>query len=226
MRWSRVATLAAVAAAGAGVAYVRVLQPWHERWGASDAELGLPLPGDDTVVEPAGQITRAITIDAPPEAVWPWIVQLGADRGGFYSYDTLENLFGLQVHSADRIVDEWQDLAVGDLVTAIRSGAGGWLVAEIRPCEALVLQVANVAENRPARRDDPGGWEFSWIFALRPDGVGRTRLLVRERVAFGAPLMRAAMAPVGLVSFVMTRKMLLGIKERAEREQRNASPTL
>jgi hypothetical protein len=208
---------AAVGAVGTVIAYERIVRPWQERWGATDAEVVLPLPGDDVVSEPAGQITRAITIDAAPEDVWPWLMQIGADRGGFYSYDALENLFGLQVHSADEVVPEWQQLAVGDLVTAIRSGAGGWYVADLRPEEALVLQVADVAAGRPARRDDPAGWEFSWTFALRPTLDGRTRLLIRERVAFGRRRTRVAMAPVGLVSFVMTRKMLLGIRRRVER---------
>lgn len=213
----RRALLTAVAGAvGAAVAYERVVRPWHERWGATDDELALPLPGDETVAGPASQITRGITIDATPAEVWPWIVQLGADRGGFYSYDRLENLFGLQVHSADRIVDEWQDLEVGDLVAAIRSRTGGWFVAEMRPDEVLVLQVADVGAGRALRRDDPGGWEFTWTFALRPTGDGRTRLIVRERAAFGKVGVRLAMAPVGIVSFVMTRRMLLGIRDRAE----------
>ncbi|UDY35877.1 hypothetical protein [Dermatobacter hominis] len=198
-------------------AYERLVRPWQEGWGATDQERSLPLPGDDLVEDPADQVTRAITIDADPEQVWPWLVQLGADRGGFYSYDWLENLFGLHVHTADVVVEEWQDLAVGDLVAAVRSRAGGWFVAEIRPAEALVLQVADVAAGRPVRRDDPAGWEFTWTFVLRPLPDGRTRLLVRERVAFGRSAMRLAMAPVGLVSFMMTRRMLIGVRERAER---------
>jgi hypothetical protein len=93
-------------------------------------------------------------------------------------------------------------------------------VMESRPDEALVLLTANVKAGRPVRRDDAAGWEFLWTFALRPGEGGTTRLLVRERVAFGKGLMRLAMAPVGVVSFVMTRKMLLGIKERAEGARR------
>jgi hypothetical protein len=223
-----------VFAAAAGVAGVvgavvvdeRIVRPWQESWGATEEERRLALPGDDLVAEPAEQVTRAITIDAPPEDVWPWLVQLGADRGGFYSYDVLENLFGLEVHSADVIVEEWQDLAVGDLVAATRSRAGGWYVAEIRPVEALVLQVADVAAGRPVRRGDPAGWEFTWTFALRPMPDARTRLLVRERVGFGKRAMRLAMAPVGMISFVMTRRMLLGIRERAERRRSRTSGPL
>ena len=210
----------AVAAAGA-LAYERVLRPRQERWGATDAEVGAPLPGDDLVPEPAQQVTRAITIAAPPEAVWPWIVQLGADRAGFYSYDALENLFGLGIHSADRIVDEWKDLPLGEVVHATRAGTGGWLVVGCDPGVALHLQVCDVASGRALERDRAPGWEFLWTFALVPTDGG-TRLLVRERVAFGNPAIRAAMYPVGAVSFVMTRRMLLGIRARAEATTRRS----
>lgn len=203
-------------AVGATVAYRQVLRPWQERWGASEDEVRRVLPGDDLVAEPASQVTRAITIDAEPGDVWPWIVQLGADRGGFYSYDWLENLFGLQVHSADRIVDDWQDLAVADVIAATRSGAGGWYVAVLRPPEVMVLQLADLKAGRAVRREDPAGWEFAWTFSLEPADGARTRLVVRERVAFRTTAVRVAMAPFGLVSFVMTRKMLLGIRNRVE----------
>ncbi len=197
-------------------AYRRWLRPWHESWGATDEELSMALPGDDLVAEPAEQITRAITIDATPGEVWPWIVQLGADRGGFYSYDWLENLFGLEIHSAEEIVEEWQDLQIGDIVAASRDRSGGWVVADLRPDDALVLQVADVKTQRPIRRDQKFGWEFLWTFALRPAPSGGTRLVVRERVGFGNVAMGIVMEPVGLVSFVMTRAMLMGIKSRAE----------
>jgi hypothetical protein len=204
-------------AATAGViAYERFGRSRQERWGATDDEVAAPLVGDEHVTEPAMQVTRAITIDAPPAAVWPWVAQLGADRGGFYSYDRLENLFGLGIHSADHVVEEWQDVHVGDIVYASRSRTGGWLVVECRPGEALVLQVADVASRRPLGRDEKLGWEFLWTFALVGTEDGRTRLLVRERVAFTNPVTRILMAPVGLVSFVMTRRMLLGIRSRAE----------
>jgi hypothetical protein len=215
---------AAAATAAAMVAYERWGRPWQEQWGAGPDERTLPLPGDELLAEPATQLTRAITIEAPPEAVWPWIVQLGADRGGFYSYDWLEDLFGLGIHSTSEIVPEWQELQLGDVVRANRKGTGGWYVVELHPREALVLQVANLEAGRPVSREEPPGWEFQWTFALRPADPGTTRLLVRERVAFGGPLSRAMMAPFGPVSFVMTRRMLLGIKARAEHTPRAAHP--
>lgn len=202
---------------GAGaLVWRRTVTPWQERWGATDDEIRARLPGDELVAEPAGQVTRAATIDAPPEAVWPWIVQLGADRAGFYSYERLENLFGLGIHNSDVIVPAWQRREVGDLVLADAKGSGGWLVTRIDPGEAIVLQVADVGEQRPIRRDERLGWEFLWSFVLRPLEDGRTRLLVRERTGFGNPFVRVLLAPVGFVSFVMSRKMLCTIKANAE----------
>lgn len=195
------------------------ISPWQQRWGATDEEVELVLPGDALLAEPASQITRAITIDATRQDVWPWIVQLGADRGGFYTYTWLENLFRLGIHNADSIVDEWQDLRVGDVVAADRGRTGGWYVVDCRPHDALVLQVGDLDAGRPLRRDEKLRWEFQWTFALRDAPGGGTRLLVRERVAFDSLLTRMAMAPVGPVSFVMTRGMLRGIRARAERER-------
>lgn len=216
-RWSA-ATVLGVAAL---VAYRGFVRPWQERWGATDQEVRARLVGDDLVAEPARQSTRAITIDARPDEVWPWVVQIGADRGGFYSYDRLENLFGLGIHSADRIVPEWQQRAVGDLVFANAAGGGGWYVMEVRPNEALVLQVANLAAGRPLRRDEQLGWEFVWTFTLIEQADGTTRLVVRERVGFGRRIAQLALAPVGPVSFVMTRPMMRGIKARAERHHQH-----
>jgi hypothetical protein len=204
------------AAAAAVAAYEQRVKPWQERWGATEAEVAMVLPGDGYLAEPAHQVTRGITIDAPREAVWPWLVQMGADRGGFYTYDLLENAFGLGIHSADRIVDEWQDLAVGDIVYGDRRRTGGWVVVDLRPAEGLVLMVADLAQDRPLRRDEQLGWEFLWNFELLEAPGGATRLLVRERVAFDNAPIRAVMAPVGPISFVMTRGMLRGIKARAE----------
>ena len=156
---------------------------------------------------------------------WDEVVPvLGADRGGFYTYDWLEDLFGLGIHSADDVIEEWQDLAVGDVVHADRAGTGGWYVVDLHPNEALVLKVADLAAGRPLRRDEQLRWEFQWTFALRDAPDGATRLLVRERVAFDSALTRTLMAPVGLVSFVMTRGMLLGIRSRVESRRARSSP--
>ena len=210
----------AAAAVAVGGVYRSVLRPWQMTWGATDAELAAALPGDDLVDPPATQVTRAVTIAATPDEVWPWIAQLGADRGGFYSYDWLENVFGLGIHSADMVVSRWQDRRVGDLVAANAKRTGGWYVAELRPAESLVLQVADPVTGRPLSRHGRPGWEFLWTFALRSAPGGGTRLLVRERVAFANATVETLFSPLGLVSFVMTRKMMLNIKARAERAHR------
>jgi len=210
----------ALGAAAVVVGYRWFVEPWHRTWGATSAEAAGALPGDDLTAAPAEQATRAITIDAPADRVWPWIIQIGADRGGFYSYDWLEDLFGLHIHSAGTVVQEWQRLEVGDVVYADRARRGGWVVVELVPGRTLVMKVADLESGRPIDRDEGIGWEFQWTFSLQPGDEGRTRLLVRERVGFGRRSTRWLMAPVGLVSFAMTRRMLLGIKRRAEASSR------
>jgi hypothetical protein len=205
-----------VLSAATAVAWHRWVTPWHEQWGATDDEARMALPGDDLVVEPAQQNTRAIGVDGEPWSVWQWIVQIGADRGGFYSYEWLENLFGLGIHNSDEVVPAWQHRTVGDLVFADAKGTGGWYVMEVRPGDALVLQVGDVRAGRPIHRDEQLRWESSWSFVVRPAPGGRSRLLVRERAGFGSRLTEVAMSPIGFVSFVMTQKMLREIKARAE----------
>jgi len=211
------------AAAAAAVGYRQVVLPWHQRWGATDEEVRAALPGDELVAEPVTQATRGMTVNAPPGQVWPWVVQLGADRAGFYSYDWLENLFGLGIHSAGRVVADWQQRATGDLVYADAAGTGGWYVMQVVPSEVLVLKLANVAAGQPLRRDEQLRWEFLWTFATRDAGNGTTRLLVRERVGFGSRATRLLMAPFGVVSFIMTQKMMRGIKARAEAAAHDAT---
>lgn len=215
-RWVSTATLVAAAAVG----FHEIVRPWHESWGATQEEVAAALPGDQHVADPATQNTRGITINVRPEQVWRWVIQLGADRGGFYSYDWLENLFGLGIHSAHQVVPDWQQRAVGDLVYANAAGTGGWYVMQAVPNDVLVLKMANVAAGQPTRRDEQLRWEFLWTFALRDLGNGTTRLLVRERTAFGNTATRMLMAPVGFVSFLMTQKMMRGIKARAEGTER------
>lgn len=214
MRRSRL--LFGAAGIGSVVAWGKLVTPWHQRWGATGDEVRMPLPGDELVADPAEQVTRAIAIEAPPEVVWPWIVQIGADRGGFYSYERLENLFRLDIHNADRIVPEWQEREVGDLVFADAKGSGGWYVMQIVPGEALVLLVGDVRAGRPLRRHEALKWEGSWTFAVLPAHGGMSRLLVRERTAFGSRLTRFAMSPIGIVSFLMTQKMLREVRTLAE----------
>ena len=217
--------LAGAGAAVAAVAGWKAFERWHRSWGATDHEVVMELPGDELTAGAVEQSTRAVTVDATPHDVWPWVVQLGADRGGFYSYDWLENLFGLEIHSADAIVPEWQRLDVGDMVYSDNERKSGWIIVKVVPDEALVMKQADMKLGRAMNRNEGLGFEFQWTFALRPLPTGGSRLLVRERVAYGRRLTRWLMSPVGLVSFVMTRKMLLGIARRAGSARPRSSST-
>ncbi len=181
-------------------------------WGATSRERFTVLPGDELVPGPASVTTLATTVEAAPEQVWPWLVQIGQDRGGLYSYDWLENLFGLDIHSSRRIQEEWQHLAPGDQVRLVRKG---WLglkegfalpVARVDPGRAIVLR-----EQPPAQP-----WEAIWSFHVVPQGPGRCRLISRGRSARPRGAARVAAWVMTPVTTVMTRKMLLGIKRRAE----------
>jgi hypothetical protein len=180
----------------APAAYVLAIRPWLQRWGATAAEQRKPLPGDELVPEPAAETTRAITIHAPVDAVWPWLAQIGQDRGGFYSYAWLENLAGCRLRNADRIHPEWQHRAVGDRVP-LHPLLSGPKVTAFEPNHALVLD----------------GWG---AFVVEPLDAQTTRLIIRGRTPRGW----AALA-YGLLweipHFIMERQMLLGLKERAER---------
>ena len=163
----------------------------------------MTLPGDELLMDPDLVTTRAISVDAPAGAIWPWLVQMGPGRAGAYTYDWIENLAGLNMHSADEILPQFQNLEVGD----------GWQLGSKGP----VLRVMSIVpESSLVLRSDDGNWV--WAFALVPDATG-TRLLSRNRI--GQPgaswitrmLTRYVMEPGSLV---MERKMLIGIRTRAE----------
>jgi hypothetical protein len=147
------------AAAGAAVicgaaAYLLVVRPWQLRWGATDQECGASLAGDDLIPTPDLMATRAITVHAPAAQVWPWIAQLGQGRGGFYSYDALENLVGCDIHSANRVVPEWQGVKVGDQVKLHPEVGLG--VAVVEPGRALVLRGGVPMGTVPPTTTPPG----------------------------------------------------------------------
>lgn len=199
---------AALAAAIASVAtfdlvYRRFLRPPVLNWGATAHEATRQLPGDELLDDADIVATRAITINAPASAVWPWLVQMGPGRAGAYTYDWIENLFGLKMHSADRIVPEWQRLAVGDVLRSAPEKPG---------MRVEILEPERILSNR----SEAGDWV--WTFALVPEGES-TRLLSRNRIAMkgGSAGQRLGMLVMEPGSLVMERKMLHGIKERAER---------
>jgi hypothetical protein len=200
------------ATAGAVAAYILVARPRQLRWGATDEECEGPLPGGDLIENADITATRAITIRASADQVWPWIAQLGQGRGGFYSYDFLENLVGCDIHSADRINPEWQDVDVGDEVRF--APEIGLAVAFLEQGRSLVLR-----GGVPIGRTAPP-YDFTWSFVLRDGPDKTTRLLVRERYTYKRPWARLIVEPTEVLSFVMSRKMLRGIKNRAERSLR------
>lgn len=188
----------------AALAYWFPLRRWMSRWGASPADLRRVMAGDELLPRWTYSGTMAVAIEAPPSRVWPWLVQIGYRRGGLYSYDWLDRLFGfLDRPSASRILPEFQGLAVGDRIPMGRGPA--WPVAVVDPDRALVLDMRNL-----------GGMDWVWQFGLYALDGQRTCLVSRSRVRTRTVwtwLMTYAIEPAG---FIMTRRMLLGIKHRAE----------
>jgi hypothetical protein len=205
-----------------------VARRFYNRHGATDDELVRPLPGDELVRDAKLGYTRAITIDAPVEQVWPWLVQFGQGRGGFYSYDALENLVGCGVHSADEILPEHQQLAVGDLIRSGRDNQPCWQVVEVDPPHHLVL----IGAGTPAQPEAPevvdevpdrGYVASTWQWVLEPvDDGRRTRVIVRQRETY-SPNLSWIWHLVEPFNFVMEHRMLRGIKDRAERHPRTAA---
>jgi hypothetical protein len=197
----------------------------YVRWGATPAEVGAWMAGDELVPDPKLGYTRALTIAAPPHDVWRWLAQIGQGRGGLYSYDALENLVGCRIHSTDRVLPEHQDLAVGDLIRMGPDGYPCFRVVEVDPGRTLVLLGA---DPRPPHElpgpQAPAGLS-TWQWSLDPRSDGRaTRLLVRQRLTY--PDKRAVSMLWHLVepvAFVMERRMLLGLRERAEGPARSGS---
>src|SRR5215471_3306966 len=177
---------------------------WMGEWGSTPEERARVMPGDAVIAHANHRETQAVTVKAPPSDIWPWLVQIGSQRGGLYSYDWLDRLFGfLEQPSATRILPEFQDLAVGD---RIEWGREYLTVAALEPNRALVLSY------------DGHGMEWVWQFGLYPLDGQQTRLVSRgsERTPNTATfwLLMRVMEPA---SFVMTTKMLLNLKNRAER---------
>jgi hypothetical protein len=191
------------------VAVAALLRRRYLRFGATDAELQLALPGDELIDRADLTATRSVTIRATANDVWPWIAQLGQGRGGFYSYDFLENLLGCDIHSADQIVAEWQSVDVDAKVNLAADVA--MTVALVEPPRALVLRGGIPLGRTPAPYD------FTWAFVLHAVPDGTTRLVVRERYRYTRGWARLIVEPTELISFVMTQRMLRGIRDRAER---------
>ena len=182
-------------------AYHLGVRPRLLRWGADYGEVAQAFPGDSRIADPYVVSTRAVSIAAEPSDVWPWLAQMGEGRGGLYSYDRLDMLFGYQhARSANVVLPEYQDLAVGDVIPLGRGP--DWPVTVVDPKRALVVELA--------------GAEVTWCWAIIPTD-SRTRLVSRVRVRVGTRLLLWMLAPaIDLPWFMMERQMLLGIARRAE----------
>jgi hypothetical protein len=210
----------ALAAVGAGVLVAGIARTRLRNRGATRDEIEATNAGDDIVAGQVTTATYAVTVEAAAEVVWSWLVQIGQDRGGMYSYEWLENLFGLDIHNTDQIREEWQQLAVGDTVRVVPRGKLGmregyaFRVALVDPPRALVL----------CQQPPEHPWDLTWAFLIVPESTDRCRLLSRSRTAkrSGAAGVAARIGSelMGPVILLMTRKMLLGIKERCERQVR------
>ncbi len=198
--------------------YAWVIQPWFLKWGATDEEIRGLWPGDDLIPGSSIVYTRAITIKAAPSEIWPWLVQIGQGRGGFYTYELLENMLSADIHNTNRIVPEWQQLKVGDKVM-MGPKEGVWgnafdIVGEIVPGTSLVLITPGKSQTRVA----PIRGNGTWAFILVPVDEKTSRLIIRGRrmesrdqainLLYGSVIDSA--------QFIMERKMMMGIKERVE----------
>jgi hypothetical protein len=201
--------LAALSIAGS-IILSPLLRPWYRHWGARPAETTRPLPGDDLVPHPKIENTRTVTVQATPADIWPWLVQLGQGRGGLYSYTRLENLVGCDLHNADRILPEHQNPSVGDTIRLAPEGAPFYVVAALEPERALVLKGGGPQL--------PDATLPSWVFCLDPLSEGSTRLIARNRLDYPPGVGNFIMWRVIIdpMYFIMERRMLLGIKQRAE----------
>ena len=204
--WTRL-LLGACLGGAAALAYAKLGRPAMLRWGATRRELERNLPGDDLLPDPVAEATRALTILAPAEHVWPWLMQIGQDRGGFYSYASLENLVGCEMPTVNQIVAEWPERRQGDVV---------WLAPAHRFGGEAYMIVALVELNRALVLHRPGSL---WSFLLEPAGDDSCRLIVRTRtgpeaIGGGPILQKLFWEPA---HFLMERQMMLRLRQLAER---------
>ena len=198
-------------------AYWHWLRPWHVRWGATEAEVRRALPGDELLPNPKLSATHAITIHAPAATVWPWLAQIGQGRGGFYSYTWIENLLGCDIHNADRVHPEWQNLKAGDRIL-LHPKIPPILAVIVEPGRVIVLH-GDTRQGPPSTLAKPGDYvPTTWTFYIEPVDEHTTRLIERFHSDYNPTPRNAFFNRVILEpgSFIMERKMLLGIKARAE----------
>jgi len=211
--------ISGILAIGGTVVLSPFLAPWYRKWGVTEEEARRNLPGDALAPLPRSEITCALTVQAPVERVWPWLVQIGCQRAGWYSYDLLDN--GGQP-SADRILPEHQHLAIGDNILLTPKGPLAMPVVALEPEKSLIL--GGTLDTRTGEGISPGEplteayYTGINAFLLEPAGAKATRLIFRQRLDWSPALANTLMYRVFLepISFVMGRRMLKGIKRRAE----------
>jgi hypothetical protein len=207
--------------------YVTLIRRWLLEWGTTEVERQRSLPGDEIVPEPKYVTTHATTIRAPADDVWRWVIQLGQGRGGFYTYDWLENMMSLDIHSVDRIVPELQQLNVGDNISLSPENELPMTVAVIESARALVLRTG--PPDAPVEPGDYVRGEIagSWAFILEPIDENTTRFIVRWRSDWRESALASLLNTVMLepAHCIMERGMMLGIKARAEAVQNGRAPT-
>jgi hypothetical protein len=200
-------------AAGAFVVSTALALRGARNWGASPQEVAAVLPGDELVPEPGGCTTRAVDIDAPAEEVWRWLVQMGQGRGGMFSYDWLENVVGHHAHTTYQVREGWQDLAVGDRIRVLPESRGP--LPDGLPMTVARLEEGRLLVLRQAPPECPR--TVVWSFVIEP--LDRTSCRLLSRSLAGRPASRVerlAAAALEPLTTIMTRRMLLGIKQRAE----------
>ncbi|MFC1978989.1 hypothetical protein ACFLVP_03275 [Chloroflexota bacterium] len=209
---------------GASLIFVLIILPCLRsklrKWGSTEEELNRELPGDDLIKNMKGWYNHAVTIKATPADVWPWIIQLGQNKGGFYSYELLENIVGSKIHNADIIVPEFQDTAVGNAVM-MTPKAAPYIVSAIEPVRALVLRLrVNLENNEIVGEEEPLPEKYqdgSWLFLIEETPEGNTRMITRSRNIWNQSKTNTFFYGLfGIISIAMDRKMLKGIRKRAE----------
>jgi hypothetical protein len=228
------------AAMSAAIGAVVALNRWRSRWGVDPTDADRILPGDDLVPAPSNTDTRGIEIDAPTAAVWPWLVQMGYERAGWYSYDQLD----MKGRSADTIIPELQSLKVGDIMPTFPGGGfevrvldEGRALSVYTDTAIVAAQAAAFTQRQEAvpaglrvsgsiMRTTPPDFAASWTFVLEPLSGDRTRLIERVRVWYGVGTALSAITgpAFGFGVFLMTRRQMLGIRDRVERAARQGAP--
>lgn len=209
--------MAKILAAGAVLYAAR---RYFRDWGTTKDEAEGHLLGDGLVAPPVLQATEGVWIDAPADQVWPWLVQMGQDRGGLYTFERLENVLALRYHNADSVHPDWQQLAVGDVVRLVPKG---WLGL----AEGIELTVADVVtgESIVLTTEAPRTpWKLVWSFHLVPRWDDRCRLLIRSRLALRHPGEVVLGELLGPARAFITRGMLIGIKRRVESHRQVDAP--